>query len=84
MSIALILGLTGPPTTFAATAPDLGSVASGFAVMAGAAVSDTGVSSTINGNVGLSPTGGTGITVLSCTDVTGTIYDTNGGYTGGA
>ena len=31
----------------------------------------------------MSPTGGTAITGLTCAEVTGTIYDTNGGYTGG-
>ncbi|MDP3988767.1 MAG: ice-binding family protein [bacterium] len=80
LGIALFVGIVGH--TRSATLVNL-NTARGFAVLAGAAISDTGVSSTINGNVGLSPTGGTGITVLSCTDVIGTIYDTNDGYTGG-
>lgn len=53
-----------------------------FAILAGSAISDTGTS-TIIGDVGLSPTGGTAITGLTCAEVTGTIYDTNGGYAGG-
>ena len=55
--------------------------AGNFAVLAGAAISDVPTSAII-GNVGLSPTGGTAITGLKCAEVTGTIYDTNGGYTG--
>lgn len=53
-----------------------------FAVLAGSAISDTGTS-VISGDVGLSPTGGSAITGLTCPEVTGTIYDTNAGYTGG-
>lgn len=53
-----------------------------FAVLAGSAVTDTGTTA-IEGDVGLSPTGGTAITGLTCAEMTGTIYDTNGGYTGG-
>jgi len=53
-----------------------------FAVLAGSAISDTGTT-TIIGNVGLSPTTGAAITGITCAEVTGTIYDTNGGYTGG-
>ena len=77
-----MFGLAVPNNVFAATVPTLGTVSS-FGVLAGAAVSDTPPASNVTGNVGLSPTGGTGITVLSCTDVTGTIYDTNAGYLGG-
>jgi hypothetical protein len=57
--------------------------ADGFAVLGSSAISDT-PSSTINGNVGLSPDGGASITGLTCGEVTGTIYDTNGEYTGNA
>jgi len=56
--------------------------ADGFAVLGGSAVTGTNTN-IVTGNVGLSPTGGTGITELTCSEVTGTIYDTNGGYTGG-
>lgn len=55
--------------------------ADSFAVLGGSAISDT-PNSTINGNVGLSPGGGASITGLTCGEVTGTIYDTNGEYTG--
>ena len=53
-----------------------------FAVLAGSAISDTGTT-TVTGNVGLSPATGTAITGITCDEVTGTIYDTNGGYAGG-
>ncbi|MDP3988735.1 MAG: ice-binding family protein [bacterium] len=80
LSIALVLGVAGYVRS---ATPVVLNTTSGFAILAGAAISDTAATSNITGNVGLSPTGGTAITVLSCTDVTGTIYDTNGGYTGG-
>lgn len=53
-----------------------------FAVLGGSAISNV-PTSVISGDVGLSPTGGASITGLTCAEVTGTIYDTNGGYTGG-
>lgn len=54
-----------------------------FAVLAGSAVTGTNTN-VVNGNVGLDPTGGTAITLLTCAEMaTGTIYDNNGGYTGG-
>lgn len=53
----------------------------GFAVLGGSAISDT-PTSTINGNIGLSPNGGASITGLTCGEVTGTIYDNDGFYTG--
>lgn len=56
--------------------------ADNFAVLAGSGISDTGTS-VIIGDVGLSPTGGASITGLTCSEMTGTIYDTNGGYVGG-
>ncbi len=56
--------------------------ADNFAVLAGSGISDTGTSVVI-GDVGLSPTGGASITGLTCSEMTGTIYDTNGGYVGG-
>lgn len=73
---------TTPARVYAATTRiDLGT-ADVFAILAGAAVTGTDTNS-VTGNVGLSPTGGTGITALTCAEVTGTIYDTNGGYSGG-
>ncbi len=56
-----------------------------FAVFAGAAISDaTPASGSITGDVGLTPTGGTAITGLTCAEMTGVskIYDNNAGYTG--
>jgi type VI secretion system secreted protein VgrG len=76
----LILSLS-PAGSEAATAPSLGTAQS-FSVLAGSAVSNTGASS-ILGDVGLSPAGGAFITGLTCGHVGATIYDTNGGYTGG-
>ena len=63
------------------TTVDLGNVAN-FAVMGAAAISDTTVSSTITGDVGLWHNGGASITELKCSEVTGTIYDNDGFYTG--
>lgn len=56
----------------APTAVSLGSVAS-FAILAGDAVTDV-PTSTILGDVGVSPTTGAAITGLTCAEVTGTIY----------
>lgn len=54
-----------------------------FAVLAGSAVIGTNTN-VVNGDVGLDPTGGASITLLTCAEMaTGTIYDNNGGYAGG-
>ena len=53
-----------------------------FAVLAGSAISDSVPTSVIIGDVGLNPNGGAAITGLTCHEVTGTIFDNNGGYTG--
>lgn len=69
------------PETRAATATvNLGDVAN-FAVMGAAAISDT-PSSVITGDVGLWDNGGASITGLKCIEVTGTIFDNDGAYTG--
>lgn len=73
---------TTPAKVYAATTRISLGTADDFAILAGAAVTGTGAN-TVVGNVGLSPTGGTAITALTCAEVTGTIYDTNGGYAGG-
>lgn len=81
---AFALSLTGGVASaapLAVNAVGLGT-ASGFAVLAGSAISDAVTTSKITGNVGLDPTGGASITGLTCAEVTGTIYDNNGGYTG--
>lgn len=85
LALAFTIALSGLTIVKAiGTTINLGT-AGDFAVLAGAAVSDSNpaVGIDIIGNVGLSPTGGTAITGLSCSQVTGTIYDTNAGYTGG-
>lgn len=72
-SLALMLGLTGLSTTFAATDPGLGSAAT-FSIIAQTAITGTG---TISGDVGLNSTGA-GITALTDAMVGGTIYSTDG------
>ena len=64
----------------AVTSPGLGA-ADSFAVLSGALTSNVPGSS-ITGNVGVDPIGGASITGLTCAEVTGTIYDNDGGYTG--
>lgn len=81
LAIVFMFGLVR--STKAATAPDLGTAAN-FAVLAGSAISDVVLPSVITGHVGLSPTGGTAITGLTCPELVGfNIYDTNAGYAGG-
>jgi hypothetical protein len=53
-----------------------------FAVLGGSAVTGTNTN-VVTGDVGLDPNGGADITLLTCSEVSGTIYDNNGGYTGG-
>jgi len=61
---------------------DLGT-ADGFVVLAGTAVTGTNTN-VVNGDVGLSPTTGAAITLLTCAEMaTGTIYDVDGAYAGG-
>lgn len=73
LSLVLILGMTGPTSTFAATDPGLGAAAT-FSIVAQTAITGTG---TISGNVGLNSTGA-GITTLTAGNVGGTIYSTDG------
>jgi hypothetical protein len=56
--------------------------AANFSILAQTKVTDV-PSSAIIGDVGLSPAAGSNIASLSCSEVTGKIYDVNGGYTGG-
>ncbi len=65
---------------FAVTSPGLGA-ADSFVVLSGA-LNSTVPTSSITGNVGVDPIGGASITGLTCAEVTGTIYDNDGGYTG--
>ncbi len=80
--IALAFGLTGAIKVRAATAVNL-NTAGNFAVLAGSAIIDSSPS-TIVGNVGLDPNGGASIPALTCGEITGTLYDNDGLYTGGA
>lgn len=86
--LAMFLSLGGPSFDVSArpladTTADLGT-ANSFAVLAGTAITDTGATSTIDGNVGLDPAGGASIADLTCNEMVAgsTIYDNNGGYTG--
>jgi hypothetical protein len=79
LAITLAFGLTG--VVRAATATVNLATASSFAVLAGSEITDV-PTSVITGNVGLNPAGGASITGLKCAEVTGTIYDNDGGYTG--
>lgn len=74
-----------PPVTGSSnlSAVNLGT-ATGFALLGGTGIADNVPTlSAITGNVGVSAAAGSFITGLSCTKVTGTIYEVNAGYTGG-
>ena len=60
---------------------DLGATGGTFVILSQAAITSV-PTSPITGNVGASPITGAAIGV-TCADVTGTIYDTDGAYTGG-
>ncbi len=80
-----LLGFALPTSALAAgpAAINLGT-AGNFRILAKTLVSDANpVVSSIGGNVGVSPAAGSSITGLSCTEVTGNIYDVDGTYTGG-
>lgn len=85
LSVLFALGLAFPLAVFAAGPPavNLGT-AGNFRILAKTGVSDGNPSiSSIVGNVGVSPAAGSSITGISCTNVTGNIYDVDGTYTGG-
>lgn len=73
---------TNPKNVYAVQAAVNLLTTSNFAILGGSAITSTPTSS-ITGDVGLDPTGGASITGLTCAEVTGTIYDNNGGYAGG-
>jgi Ice-binding-like len=75
-SIFILLSAAFIPAASAATKVELGA-ATPFAVLAGAGVSDIPTSS-ITGDVGVSPGPGTAITGLTQAEVDGTIYSTDG------
>jgi hypothetical protein len=77
LAIAFAIGLGGvavttPVAHAAQSTVDL-QTAAPFAILAGTGVTDV-PTSTITGNVGVSPTTGASITGLTCAEVTGTIY----------
>ncbi len=82
LMFSFVLGLSGSITTFAAGPAiiNLGTAAN-FAILAKSGITDV-PSSIITGNIGASPIGGTAI-APSCSEVSGTVYDNNAGYTGG-
>ncbi len=70
--------LIAPSGALAGPTPvDLGT-AEPFAILSGTGVTDS-PTSVISGDVGVDPTGGASITGLLCGQVTGTIYDNDGG-----
>lgn len=72
----LLIGTVFTGTASAANSVELGT-ATPFAVLGGTAVTDVPTSS-ITGDVGLSPAAGTNYAGLTQAEVTGTIYSTNG------
>ncbi|MFA5934805.1 MAG: ice-binding family protein [Candidatus Paceibacterota bacterium] len=85
--IAFTFGLIGSTKVFAAGPPviDLLSIiTNNFVILAETAVTDANPALTlIVGNIGLSSAAGSNIAGLSCTEITGSIYDVDGTYTGG-
>lgn len=80
--ILMQMAIISSPHAYAATTRVNLLTSDNFAVLGGSAISDSVPTSVIIGHVGLSPGGGASITGLTCAEVTGTIYDNNGGYTG--
>lgn len=68
-------------SVYAATSPTLGQ-ADSFAILAGTPNITNVPTSIITGDVGLDPATGAGIG-LTCSEVTGTIYDNDGAFVGG-
>jgi len=87
MVFVFALGLTGPMMVFAAgpAVVDLLSITTNdFVILGETAITDADPTLTsIIGNVGLSSAAGSNITGLSCTEITGSIYDVDNTYTGG-
>jgi len=85
LALSFAFSLIGPNTIFAAgpAAVNLGT-AGNFRILAETLISDANpVISSVTGNVGVSAAAGSSITGLSCTEITGNIYDVDGTYTGG-
>lgn len=73
--VAALVFVSGGTADATPTQVGLGS-ATNFAILAGSGITDVPTSS-ITGDVGLSPTTGAAITGLTCAEVTGTIYAVN-------
>jgi hypothetical protein len=71
-SVIVLVGMAFVPVASAATTVELGT-ATPFAVLAGSEVTDT-PTSTITGDVGLSPAAGSNYAGLTQAEVTGSIY----------
>ena len=86
-SVCFTFGLAGPTKALAAgpaTIDLLSITTNNFVVLAETAVTDANPTLTaIVGNVGVSSAAGSNITGLSCSEITGNIYDVDGTYTGG-
>lgn len=84
ISVALILSILSLGFASAVQATVNLGEAGHFAMLSEAQVTDAGpATSLITGDVGVHPAAGTLIEDISCSTVTGTIYDNNAGYTGG-
>ncbi|MDO8452792.1 MAG: hypothetical protein Q7S79_03510, partial [bacterium] len=81
--VALQFRFSPLPKAFASHSRISLGTADSFAVLGGTAVTGTNTN-VVNGDVGLSPTTGAAITLLTCAEMaSGTIYDVDGAYTGG-
>jgi hypothetical protein len=83
LAVVFTWSFTTGVATAAGPAPVLLGTTAGFAILTKAGISDASATSAITGDVGTSPITGAAITGLSCTEVTGTIYDNDAAYTGG-
>lgn len=85
--ISIAIALIGPFSAFAAGPPaiNLGSIdTNNFVILAQTTITDANPSvSALTGNIGLSPAAGSLITGVSCTAITGSIYEVDNTYTGG-
>jgi hypothetical protein len=82
VSVICLTGLIRTSHTAYAAQPTVNlQTAAPFAILAGSGITDTGNTSVITGNVGVSPFTGADIG-LFCPQVTGTIYGVDGAYVG--
>lgn len=85
--VSFVFGFMGNMTAFAAGPPTidlLSIITNNFVILGQTAITDANpILTSVTGNVGLSAAAGSNIAGLSCTEVTGNIYDVDGTYTGG-